>query len=283
MTDSLPTYSSLPTVAVLGCGWLGLPLAKTLVAQGYAVVGSTTTPSQLLALRDAGIMPFLLRLAPTLTATDADTLQAMLTGVEVLILNVPPRRSATSPDYAALLQPVCDAAEACGVSMVLFVSSTGVYPDEPRPMQEQDALASAEASSSLLRAEALFTSSLKPWQTTVVRLGGLFGPGRLPGRFLAGKQDVAQPNAPVNLIHLTDCIGVLTSIIRQQVWGYTFNACAAQHPSRQEFYILAAQQLQVAPPAFRAADTTSGKRIDSQLLREKVAYQFQHDDLLAAL
>ncbi|WP_324678623.1 NAD(P)H-binding protein [Hymenobacter sp. GOD-10R] len=283
MTDSLPTYSSLPTVAVLGCGWLGLPLAKALVAQGHYVVGSTTTPSQLLTLRDAGIMPFLLSLAPTLTATDTDTLQAMLTGIEVLILNVPPRRSATSHDYASLLQPVCEAAEACGVSAVLFVSSTGVYPDEARLMQEQDALATAEASSSMLRAEALFASPKRPWQTTVVRLGGLFGPGRLPGRFLAGKQDVALPNAPVNLIHLADCIGVLTSIIDQQVWGYTFNACAAQHPSRQEFYTLAAQQLGLAPPAFQAADTASGKSIDSGLLREKVAYKFQHDNLLAAL
>jgi len=282
MTDS-PRNSSLPTVAILGCGWLGLPLAKALVVQGYPVVGSTTTPSQLLTLRDAGIMPFLLRLAPTLTPTDADTLHAMLAGVNVLILNVPPRRSATNSDYAALLQPVCEAAEACKIAAVLFVSSTGVYPDEPRAMREQDAVATAEASSSMLRAEALFASSQRPWQTTVVRLGGLFGPGRLPGRFLAGRQNVAQPNAPVNLIHLTDCVSLLTSIIHQQAWGYTFNACAAQHPTRAEFYTRAAQQLGLVPPVFQAADTTSGKSIDSELIREKLAYEFQHDDLLAAL
>jgi len=282
MKDSI-LKSSLPTVAVLGCGWLGLPLAKTLVAQGYSVVGSTTTPSQLLTLRDAGIMPFLLRLAPTLTATDTDTLHAMLTGVDVLILNVPPRRSATNHDYAALLQPVCEAAEACGIPAVLFVSSTGVYPDEPRPMQEQDALATPDASSALLRAEALFAAPERPWRTTVVRFGGLFGPGRLPGRFLAGKHDVAQPYAPVNLIHLTDCVGLLTSIIDQKVWGYTFNACAAHHPTREEFYTQAAHQLGLDPPVFQENDTLSGKSIDSQLVREKVAYVFLHDDLLAAI
>ncbi|GGF06569.1 NAD(P)-dependent oxidoreductase [Hymenobacter cavernae] len=258
-------------------------MAKALVAQGYPVVGSTTTPSQLLTLRDTGIMPFLLRLAPTLTPTDADTLHAMLTGVDVLILNVPPRRSATGPDYAALLQPVYEAAETCRIAAVLFVSSTSVYPDEPRPMREQDAVATAEANSSMLRAEALFASPQRPWQTTVVRLGGLFGPGRLPGRFLAGRQDVAQPHAPVNLIHLTDCVGLLTSIIRQQAWGYTFNACAAQHPSRAEFYTQAARKLGLAAPAFQQADTAGGKSIDSQLVREKVAYEFQYDNLLAAL
>jgi len=283
MTDSSPQSSFLPTVAVLGCGWLGLPLAKALVAQGYTVAGSTTTPSQLLTLRDAGIMPFLLSLAPTLTATDADTLHAMLTGIDVLILNVPPRRSATSHDYAALLRPVHEAAEACGISAVLFVSSTSIYPDEPRPMQEQDALATAEASSSILRAEALFTSPNGSWITTVVRLGGLFGPGRLPGRFLAGKQNVAQPKAPVNLIHLADCVGLLTSIIDQHVWGHTFNACAAQHPTREEFYTLAAHQLGLSPPAFQTADKAGGKSIDSSLLRQSVDYRFQYDDLLAAL
>jgi nucleoside-diphosphate-sugar epimerase len=208
----------------------------------------------------------------------------MLTGVEVLVLNVPPRRAAAdSGDYATLLRPVWEAAITCGVTHILFVSSTGVYPDEPRVMREHDAVATPEASSDMLRAEALFSPTLAPWQTTVVRLSGLFGPGRLPGRFLAGRQEVTQPHAPVNLIHRTDCVGLLTSIIHQEVWGYTFNACAVQHPARQEFYTLAAQQLGLTPPAFTATDTSSGKTIDSSLVRQLVAYSFQHDDVVAAL
>ena len=35
------------TITILGCGWLGLPLAQTLVKEGYSVKGSTTTEDKL--------------------------------------------------------------------------------------------------------------------------------------------------------------------------------------------------------------------------------------------
>ncbi|SHJ25699.1 Nucleoside-diphosphate-sugar epimerase [Hymenobacter daecheongensis DSM 21074] len=285
MTASAPASSaSSPklTVAVLGCGWLGLPLAKALVAAGYSVVGSTTTPSQLLVLRDAGITPYLLSLGTDFTPTDADTLRTMLTGVDVLVLNVPPRAAAAN-NYPGLLRPVGSAVAAMGVRHVVFVSSTSVYADGPRTMLEADAVSSPDAASDLLRAEGHFTPRRGQWLSTVVRFGGLIGPERPPGRFLAGRQNLPNADAPVNLIHLDDCIGVLTSIIREQAWGYTFNACASQHPSRQAFYTAAAQKLNLPPPTFDPRKNKRGKRIDSSLLQRTLAYQFRHDDLLAAL
>jgi nucleoside-diphosphate-sugar epimerase len=281
-TAPTPSSSSPLTVAVLGCGWLGLPLAKALVAEGHAVVGSTTTPGQLLTLRDAGITPYLLRLGDDFTPTDADTLRALLTGVDVLVLNVPPR-AAAAHSYPGLLRPVGSAVASVGVPHVLFVSSTSVYPDEPRPMQEADAVSSPDAPSDLLRAEGHFTPRRGQWLTTVVRLGGLIGPGRSPGRFLAGRQGLPNAEAPVNLIHLTDCVGLLSSIIREKAWGYTFNACAGHHPTRRQFYTAAADKLGLAAPSFDEATPGRGKRIDSSLLRRTLPYQFRHDDLLEAL
>ena len=273
-----------PVVAVLGCGWLGLPLARALVAEGYAVAGSTTTPGQLLKLRHAGITPFLLRLSANgLSVIDQDTLHALLAGVSVLVLNVPPARRGASGAYLDLLRPVRAAVRVCGVPHVLFVSSTGVYPDEPRPMTEADALAAPDAASDLLRAEHLFTAAELAPRTTVLRLGGLMGPQRPPGRFLAGRENVAGGRAPVNLIHLTDCIGLISRIIGQHEWGHTFNACATQHPARQEFYPLAARQLDLPPPTFDPADASGGKQVDSTLVRKTTGYVFQFDDLSAAL
>lgn len=271
--------ASLPTIAVLGCGWLGLPLARALVKAGYPVNGSTTTPGQLLKLRDAGITPFLLRLSPKLSPIDADTLRVLLQEAEVLVLNVPPSRGAGSAEaYPALLELVVTAARTAGVRHILHVSSTGVYPDEPRIMHETDAQASADAAAPLLRAEALFSAPAH----TVVRLGGLLGPGRAAGRFLAGRHDLPQGDAPVNLIHLDDCVGLLRHIITEEAWGHTFNACAAQHPTRREFYPVAASRLGLEPPTF-LPESNSGKLIDSTLVRDVTGYTFQHDDVLAAL
>lgn len=284
MTMNSPSASKpTSTIAVLGCGWLGFPLAQALVADGYTVNGSTTTPAQLLTLRDAGIRPYLLRLGPEFSQTDADSLHAMLHDVDVLVLNVPPRAAAAGT-YPTLLRPVGAAVAAAGVRHVLFVSSTGVYPDEPRIMREADALSSPDAPSDLLRAEGQFTPRRGQWLTTVVRLGGLIGPDRPPGRFLAGRHELKQGNAPVNLIHLDDCIGLLRHIIREKVWGYTLNACAAQHPTRRDFYPAAAAYLGLEAPTFsQEPATNSGKIIDTTLLRQTTNYQFRHDNLLAAL
>lgn len=284
MNDS--SQSHRPTVAVLGCGWLGLPLAKALVAEGYSVAGTTTTPTRVLTMRHAGIRPYLLSLGGKFTAIDRDTLYTLLSGTDVLVLNVPPRRGTAASSYSDLLHPVAEAATACRVSQVLFVSSTSVYPDEPRAMREADAQAASDASSDMLRAEDLFapqsTSQGQPCNT-VVRLAGLFGPQRPPGRFLAGRHDVAQANAPVNLIHLADCVGLLTAIIRQQAWGFTFNACAIAHPVRGDFYPKAAQQLGLQPPDFRLDDALGGKTIDSTLIRQTLDYRFKYDDIEVAL
>lgn len=269
------------SIAVLGCGWLGLPLARALARAGHAVSGSTTTPGKLPALAEAGIRPHLLRLAPETTAADVAPL---LTGAELLIVSVPPSRTgADRTAYAAALQPVAEAlAAAESVGRVVFVSSTGVYPDEPRLMQETDAVAAAEADNHLLRAEWVFGQPGRPWQATVLRLGGLMGPGRPPGRFLAGRVDVPQPGAPVNLLHLEDAVGVVRAVIEQEVWGRTLNVCAAGHPTRQQFYQAAAAQLGLPAPQF-VADGRGGKEISTGQLRAALRYDFRYDDPLSAL
>ncbi|OGX89735.1 hypothetical protein BEN49_08545 [Hymenobacter coccineus] len=272
----------MPTVVLLGCGWLGTALAQHLLATGYPVVGTTTTPAQLPVLTEMGVQPHLLQLGTDFGPPAYDQLTDLLRTADVLVLNVPPRTAAAG-GYPALLRPVHRAVAAAGISRVLFVSSTGVYPDEPRTMREADAYSNRDAASDVLRAEGHFVPRYGQWRSTVVRLGGLIGPGRAPGRFLAGRQELAQGNAPVNLLHLTDAVGVLAAIIQHDTWGHTFNVAAAGHPLRRDFYPAAAHYLGLVPPTFRPETSPTGKTIDSSLVREKVPYVFQHDDVLGAL
>ncbi|RZK28236.1 MAG: SDR family NAD(P)-dependent oxidoreductase [Hymenobacter sp.] len=269
------------TVAVLGCGWLGLPLAKVLQTQGYRVLGTTTTPEQLPVLEAAGIEPHLLQLGADFSAADELRLTDLLRQANILVINIPPR-AAVAGGYPQLLRPVHRAVAAARLQAVLFVSTTGVYPDEPRLMREQDAISTRDASSDVLRTEGHFVPRYGQWQSTVVRLGGLIGPDRAPGRFLAGRQNLAQGDAPVNLLHLTDAVGVLSTVIKENIWGYTLNVCASSHPPRREFYVAAAEYLELTPPTFRP-EFGSSKIIDSSLLRTLVPYTFKHDDVLAAI
>ena len=49
-------------ISILGCGWLGLPLAKALLEKGFSVKGSTTSVQKLPLLKNIGAAPFLITL-----------------------------------------------------------------------------------------------------------------------------------------------------------------------------------------------------------------------------
>ena len=288
--DTLTTPTLLDmssSVSILGCGWLGHPLGVHLVNQGETVRGSTTTPDKLDALRRDGIEPTLLTLDPELSGDDP----APFFESSVLVLNVPPPRGAD--DVRAVhrqqIEAVRDAAVDGGVGWVLFASSTGVYPNVERTVTEADCppgrpealpgprRATGEA---LLDVEGLLVETPE-FDTTIVRLGGLYGSDRNPGRFLAGRTNVGRPQAPVNLIHQDDAVGVFSTLLAQDVRGEVFNACANEHPSREAFYTRAAEALGLEPPTFDQADNTTGKCVSNEKFKTRCEYQYRHPDPLA--
>ncbi|NNK29869.1 MAG: SDR family NAD(P)-dependent oxidoreductase, partial [Flavobacteriaceae bacterium] len=72
-------------MAVIGCGWLGLPLAKLLVKKGYSVRGTTTTNSKIPLLETAGIEPYLISLGERKVEGPATS---FLQGIDTLVINV---------------------------------------------------------------------------------------------------------------------------------------------------------------------------------------------------
>jgi nucleoside-diphosphate-sugar epimerase len=134
----------------------------------------------------------------------------------------------------------------------------------------------------VLHAEARLVND-DAFAATVVRFGGLYGDDRHPGRFLAGRTNVGRPEAPVNLIHRDDCVALLRTLLQQNARDEVFNACADAHPTRQAVYTLAAEVLGLEPPTFDDTDTTTGKVVDNQKVKDQCGYQFLHPDPLADL
>ena len=74
-------------ISIIGCGWLGFPLASELVKNGHIVKGSTTSPSKIEDLKHAGIIPFLISISEEGIAGDIGN---CLKNSEILIINIPP-------------------------------------------------------------------------------------------------------------------------------------------------------------------------------------------------
>ncbi|MEP5364123.1 MAG: SDR family oxidoreductase [Reichenbachiella sp.] len=257
------------SISILGCGWLGLPLGRHLAQAGYQVKGSTTHEDKLPLLEKTGIKPFLLSLNPEVEGESAGFFDA-----DILLINLPPRnRNGEEHFHENQLKSILKNNRS---KQVLFISSTAVYPSNNKTVFEIDADSSCVTRGGipLLKMEQLFTKN-SAIDTTVIRFGGLYGPDRHPGRFLAGKKKLAGANNPVNMIHLEDCIGVIQTIIEQNHWGEIFNACAPSEETRQSFYEKAAEALDIEAPTF-SDESAPFKKVSSEKLIKKTGYQFKH-------
>jgi nucleoside-diphosphate-sugar epimerase len=260
------------TISILGCGWYGLALAKALLADGVAVKGSTTSPGKLALLADAGIVPFLLDLSENLP------LNPDFFNCDILVISIPPKaRSGAGAEYVPKLQRVLDAIHLSTVKKVILISSTGVYADLNQEVNEQTTpQPNTPAGQVLFEAEELFRRQ-NGFKTTIIRFGGLIGPGRDPGRFFAGKKDLPNGLAPVNLIHLDDCTGITRAIIQQDVFGHTINACTPNHPTKMTFYTKATAKAGLALPEF-LSELKEWKIVGSAVVGEVLTYNYKMDN-----
>lgn len=261
-------------VSILGCGWLGLPLAEYLIQSGYKVRGSTRTEEDLSILKSKGILPSLIILDPQIHGSFNNFFDS-----DILVVNFPPERREDIVSYHELQAvSLIERVEASSIKKVIFISSTSVYPDLNREVSEDEILEPAKDSGkALLRFEKLLKNSPE-FHTTILRFAGLIGYDRKPGRFLAGKKDVHNGQAPVNLIHRDDCIKIIHQVIEQNAWGDTFNACMDLHPSREQYYIYAANKLGVAPPNFLKSNEYTYKIVSNNKLKKQLNYTYKYPD-----
>jgi nucleoside-diphosphate-sugar epimerase len=274
------SMKSVNSISVLGCGWLGLPLAEQLIGQNFLVKGSVTRPEKLPLLHQKKIIPYCIQLTDASIAGDQ---QEEFFNSDLLIVNFPPGRK---PDvinhHTAQIRQLIKAVNQSSIRQVIFISSSAVYPDLNREVFETEKnQPSKDSGKALLEGEQMLRSQEK-FSTTIIRFGGLIGPERHPGKFLAGKKNVANGGAPVNIIHRDDCIALIAELIQQQAWGEIFNACANIHPSRKEFYTIAAEQLGLEIPSF-SGDAVEFKIINSDKIKKRLGYSFKYPDPLNSL
>ncbi|MBV7315537.1 SDR family oxidoreductase [Shewanella sp. NIFS-20-20] len=266
-------------VAIIACGWLGQPLAHALQAQGWQIQGTRRSEAGVQQLQADGIEAVCLDLARPESLIHAA--KAGLFSAEHIIINIPPGlRSGQSPaDYLGQLQALKQAIITYGHGRVMFISTTGVYPNGV--VDETTEPANDARAQVFVAAEQLFADLPK---TCIVRLAGLVGPGRHPGRFFAGKTEVSGGDLAVNLVHLDDCIAGVSLLLQVSATGI-YNLCAPEHLSKREFYQQAALALGKTAPTFIAEPQMAGadKRVNGHKICRQHGFRYQHARLIPML
>lgn len=274
-------------ITILGCGWLGFPLAKKLIESGYEVKGSTTSESKLNLLQLHQIEPFLIELSENKINGN---ITAFLNDSEILIIDIPPglrRDTATTVEktFVNKIKTLLPFLEESNVEKVLFISSTSVYSDSeliPSITEESKVNPDTESGKQLVEVENIFRNN-RNFETAIIRFGGLIGEDRNPIKFIAGKTNVANPESPINFIHQEDCIGIICEMLKQvqhdNLWNETFNAVTPNHPTRKEYYTQKAIALNLPKPEFLENEKSRGKIVSSEKLERVLGYRFENFEL----
>ena len=263
-------------VGIVGCGWLGSALAKQLLEKNIRVKATTAHQETASELSKQGIEAQQLLLPQPL----CELAEHDIFSCQQLVICIPPRIKQGQADYPEKMSQLVAAAEIKRVKKIILISTTAVYNGLSGDVFEDDELdLTAEKVAIIEQAEQSVLNF--NGQSAIIRMSGLIGPSRHPGRFFGGKTGLANPDATVNLIHQHDAVGLILSLLNNQSAQGIFNGVAQTHVSRQTFYKKAALALSLAAPVFGLnGKGDSGKRINADKARLQLSYVYLFDNLL---
>jgi nucleoside-diphosphate-sugar epimerase len=264
------------TVSILGCGWLGLPLAKEIIKSGYEVKGSTTSAKKLSSLMANKIIPFQIILDPDLKG---ENLKSFFES-DYLIINIPPKGKDNVEEFhLSQIKAMIEQLNKSHCRKIIFISSTSVYGNTNSEMDEDSPVNPETASGKALVNVEEYLRSESNLKVTIIRFGGLIGEDRNPAHFFAGRKNIPGGNTPVNLIYQKDCIGIIKSVIENDIWDETINGVCPYHPTKKEFYSKAAATLNLVLPEFDD-EIVPYKIVSSTKVETLLKYEFIYPDPL---
>lgn len=179
---------------------------------------------------------------------------------EVLFLNTPPIVNMPPQDFVAKIP-------SAAYRKVIFISSISVYGAQEGVLTESTIpQPTTDSGKWLLAVERLLLAKF-PHQAIIIRPGGLIGGERHPAISLSKSGRPCAGQAPVNLIHRQDLIGIIKTVADYDGTLSVINAVTPYHPSKEQYYGEWVRNLNLAPIFF--TDTAElQKIIQSEILPE---------------
>ncbi|GAB2497617.1 Rossmann-fold NAD(P)-binding domain-containing protein [Algoriphagus taiwanensis] len=266
----------MTTISIIGLGWIGEPLGFHLREKGYKILGSTTSEEKKAKLSQKDLQAIRFSLNPHPEGVGFNALFQS----EILVVNIPPRtRSGDGLFHLEQIKYLKSLIDNSPIQKVIFVSSTGVYPEANSPEKYgEDFPLSLEntGNETIFKAEQMMSKDQK-YDLTLIRFGGLLGDDRIPGKYFSGKENVAGQTR-VNYIYRQDAVRLLTWIIEKELWNETFNGVAPIHPLRRDIYEKNAAELGFAPPASYQNEPEGNDRLIDSAKILSTGFDFEFPD-----
>ena len=278
---------------IVGCGYVGLPLAAELIRQGHEVFGLRRSGVD--ELKSAGIQPLVADI------TKPETLAKLPRGFD-WVVNCAASGGGSADDYRKLylegnrnlIAWLADSPP----DKFIFTSSTSVYgQNDGSAVTEQSLTEPAEETAKiLLEAERLLLDKNsspgrlphQKFSTVILRLAGIYGPGRGHWfkQFLKFEARIGGDGSRwLNKIHRDDVVGCIIAALERGKPGEIYNATDNEPVTQLKFFEWLAAELNLPLPPRNPANVEiqrkrrlTNKRVSNAKLRTQLKYEFQFSD-----
>ena len=284
----------MDTILIIGCGDIGRRVARLALAENTAVSGVVRSTESAAELEKQGIRPIVASL------DDPATLKELPTrGATLFYLAPPPGGGTTDPRARNFCDAIPPGEEP---RKVIYMSTSGVYGDSGGELVTEETPPNPQTTRGKRRLDA--ENVFREWgaahgvAVVILRVTGIYGPGRLPVSQLESGQPVLDERlAPLtNRIHAADLARVCLAAAARGEDGDVFNVSDG-HPTTMTHYFNAVADLlgyprprqvsleearQVMSPLMLSYMSES-RRLDNSRMLSKLGIELRYPDLEAGL
>jgi nucleoside-diphosphate-sugar epimerase len=271
---------------IFGCGYLGGRVARLWQQRNEAVYAVTRSAAKAQALAREGIRP----LMADITASLPEDAGFWPAPIDTVLFSVGYDRGSTRPIHEVYVGGLANilAVLPDSVQRLFYISSIGVYGDAAGQwVDEQTPCRPArEGGKSSLDAEELLRGHPLGDRSLILRLAGIYGPGRIPRAetLQAGQPIDAPAEGFLNLIHVDDAAAVVLLAEAKSPLPRTYVVSDGHPVVRSEYYCALARLLGAPPPRFvtpahespSAQRAASNKRASNRRLVAELAPELRY-------
>jgi nucleoside-diphosphate-sugar epimerase len=247
-------------IAILGCGYVGTAFALQARARGHAVLGVVRSEESCARLRALGI-------SAQACDLQAEAWTSLPSAFDVVVYAASTGGAgvdAYARTYDVGVKRALAWASGVGAQHFIFTSSTGVYrQDDGSVVTEASEVGGTPTADAMLAGErAVLASGIA--QATVLRFGGLYGPGRhyLLDQLKRGENVIGgRVDHFINYLHREDAAGAILAAAEIETLGaHLYNVTDGHPVTKADLAVWIAAQLRLPAPIFDA-EAPAGPRM----------------------
>lgn len=246
---------------IFGYGYLGRRVAQLAIRDGNKVYATTRRPEREKELATAGTHPIIADWTDRRTLTNLPDVKQIVICVSYDRHSSHNRFDSQVGGLRNLLQVISPKTKVCYISTTgVYHQQNGVWVDETSPTRPN-----RDGGRAHLMAEALLNQMRPESEWTILRLSGIYGPGRIPraADVIAGRPIASPQQGFLNLIHVEDAARAVCSVFRQST-RRLYVVSDDQPVVRSQFYEEIARQTGSEKPQFVKPEANSSVSIRSE-------------------